>query len=146
MARIERDMFRDLDWTKVYAKPSSAVSDAAGIAYLRIRQHELRRQRKLRTLRRMAGAAACVALIVGAAVFILHEKGGSPDHVVPLASDVLVLRENDEVYASRADEYFHMRTDCPKVMGAHVALKLVTALEFEKELCPDCGANYRVER
>ncbi len=141
----ERDALRDLDWSKVYARVPEEVRDGVRVAHLRIRQRELRRQKQRRRLRWAACAAACLALVVGASLLLLNGKGRAPDQVVPLAPEVLALRGGDVVYASRADEFYHVRRDCPRAGERCVALKLVTALEFEKELCPECGANYAVE-
>ena len=78
--------------------------------------------------------------------YLLRGREAAPDSVTPLAPNVIVLHTSDEVYASRADACFHVRPDCPKAAAEGVVLKLVTALEFGKELCPDCGANYVVEK
>ena len=80
-----------------------------------------------------------------AAVILLRIGAGAPDRVVPLAPEPVLLDDDSEVFASRADECFHVRADCPRIEGEAVALKLVTAVEFEKTLCPACGANARVE-
>lgn len=146
MARDERDALRDLDWSKVCADVPDEVRDGARVAYLRIRQHELRWQKLRGRLRVAACAAACLALIAGASALLLRGKGNAPDQVVPLAPEAVPLRAGDEVYASRNDGCFHVRRDCPSAESEPVALKLVTALEFGKELCPDCGANYSLEK
>ena len=137
MRENDRDMLRELDWSKVYASVPGAVDDGVRVAFLRIRQRRARRQRMVR----WAACAACLALAVGAAALFLNRQENAPDRVVPLAPEMTALDGDSEVYASREDAHFHLRPDCAKIEGEAVALKLVTALEFEKELCSDCGAN-----
>ena len=141
MRKNDRDELRALDWSKVYADVPGAVDDGVRVAFHRIRERRARRMR----LVRVAASAACLVLIAGAAAFVLRGGESAPDYVVPLAPDVPVLTADSEVYASREDAHFHVRGDCPSLEGEAVVLKLVTALEFEKELCPDCGKNVLVE-
>ena len=140
MRENERDMLREMDWRQVYSSVPGAVNDGVQLAFMRIRQ---RRQRRRRTLRWIA-CAACLALVTGAAAFMLS-GARAPDRVVPLAPEKLRLDADSDVYASRADEFFHVCPDCSKIEGKAVALKLVTALEFEKALCPSCGADVSME-
>ena len=137
MRQNDRDALRELDWSKVYASVPGAVNDGARVAFLRIRQREMQRRRIVR----WSACAACLMLLVGAAALFLNQQRNAPDRVIPLAPEITALDGDSEVYASREDAHFHLRPDCGKIEGEAVALKLVTALEFEKELCPDCGAN-----
>ena len=137
MRENDRDMLRDLDWSKVYASVPGAVDDGVRVAFLRIRQRRMRRQKALRWV----ACAACLVLLVGAAALFLNREENAPDRVIPLAPEMTALDSDAEVYASREDAHFHTRMDCPRIEGEAVALKLVTAMEFEKTVCPDCGAN-----
>ena len=134
----ENDRLHALDWSRVYADIPGAVEDGVGVAFLRIRGYRNRRRRILRW-------AACAALVIGAAAILLRGGAGAPDRVVPLAPEPVRLNDDSQVFASRADACFHVRADCVKIEGEAVVLKLVTAVEFEKALCPVCGANARVE-
>ena len=40
---------------------------------------------------------------------------------------------------------FHVHGECPEASDTAVQLPLVTALEFEKTLCPVCGVNVQIE-
>lgn len=137
MRKNDRDPLRELDWSKVYADVPGAVSDGVRIAQLRIRQHEQRRRRAARWI----ACAACLTLAVGAVAYVLQSGQRAPDRVVPLAPEVVHLDDTSEVYASREDAHYHIAPDCPKIEGEAVALKRVTAVEFEKTLCPSCGAS-----
>lgn len=137
MRRDEQDDLRMLDWSKVYANVPGAVDDGVRVAFLRIRE---RRKKRLRMLR-MTACAACALIAVGAAAFMLRGGERAPDRVVPLAPEMVVLNDDSEVYASREDAHFHMSAACEKIEGEAVALKFVTAREFEKTVCPACGGN-----
>ena len=139
--RENRDVLRELDWSKVYADVPGTVRDAAYIARLRIRERERRRRRNLRA----AACAACLTVVVGAAALLLRGGAATPDRVVPLAPDAIHMSADTEVYASREDAHYHLRPDCARIEGETVVLKLVTALEFEKIPCPACGSNAVVE-
>ena len=132
----DRDALRELDWSKVYAPVPGAVDDGVRVAFLRIRQRGLHRRRALK----WAVCAACLVLCAGAALMFRSESR-APDRVVPLAPEAVRLDADSVVYASRADACFHVKPDCERIEGEIVALKLVTAREFEKALCPACGAN-----
>ena len=137
MRENDRDVLRELDWSQVYASVPGAVDDGVRVAFMRIRQRRMRRRR----MARWVACAACLALVAGAAAVFLSRGQSAPDRVVPLAPEMTELDGDSEVYASREDAHFHLRSDCGRIEGEVVALKLVTALEFEKELCPVCGAN-----
>lgn len=142
MTSDKRDFLRDLDWSGVYARVPEEVNEAARAAFSRIRQRKLRRAK----LMRAAVTAACVMLVAGGALLLLRGGEGAPDdRVAPPAPEVVPLLIQDTVYASATDEHYHVRADCPNLTGEPVALKLVTALEFEKTLCPDCGKKYYVD-
>ena len=137
MRRDERDELFALDWSKVYANVPGAVDDGVRIAFMRIRES---RRRRLRTLR-IAACAACAVIAVGAAALLLRGGGSAPDRVVPLAPEAVTLTDDSVVYASREDAHFHLKADCARAEGETVALKYVTAREFEKTACSACGAS-----
>lgn len=138
MRENERDALRDLDWTRVYARAPGAVEEGARVAFARIRARERRRQR----IARGAALAACLVLIAGGGAMLLLRGGGGPqDRVAAQLREAKQLNADDAVYASRADAYYHVAADCPEIEGRPVALQLITAVEFEKELCPACGAD-----
>ena len=140
MRRDERDELRMLDWSKVYGNVPGAVDDGVRVAFLRIRERRARRMRLIR----IAASAACLVIIAGAAAFMLRGRESAPDYVAPLAPEVIRLTNDSEVYASREDAYFHLRPECPRAGEAAVALKLITAREFEKTLCPICRGGAEV--
>ena len=137
MRRDERDELLTLDWSKVYANVPDAVDDGVRVAFLRIRE---RRRRRARTLR-LTACAACLLVLVGAAAMALRGGESAPDRVVPLAPESIRLNDDSEVYASRDDARYHVRPECPQAGDEVVSLKLITAKEFEKTLCPVCGGN-----
>lgn len=141
MRKNDRDPLRELDWSKVYADVPGAVSDAVRVAALRIRQREQRRKRAARWI----ACAACLALAIGAVAYVLQSGQRAPDRVIPLAPEAVQLNDDSEVYASRVDGCYHVVPDCPKIAGEAVALRRVTAVEFEKTLCPYCGAGVAVD-
>ena len=141
MRRDERDELFALDWSKVYANVPGAVDDGVRVAFLRIRE---RRRKRMRMLR-LTACAACLLVMAGAAGLMLRGGQSAPDRVVPLAPEAIQLTGDSEVYASRGDDCFHVRPECPRAEGEPVALKLVTAKEFEKTLCPVCGSGVAID-
>ena len=141
MRRDERDELKHLDWSKIYANVPGAVDDGVRVAFLRIRE---RRMKRMRTLR-LAACAACLVIVAGAAGFMLRGGQSAPDRVVPLAPEAVTLTDDSEVYASREDACFHIHADCPRIEGEAVALKLITAREFEKTPCPECAGSVLME-
>lgn len=133
----KQDFLKDLDWFGVYADVPDSVSAGAQYAFLRIRQREKRRRFVIRSL----SAAACIVLMLCVGVFALRSPGKAPDIVAAPEISVEMLEPGDTVYAAQADDYFHIRTDCSSAMAEQVRLQLVTALEFDKEKCPVCGAG-----
>ena len=132
-----QDFLKDLDWSGVYANVPESVSAGARYAFLRIRQREKKRRFVIRSL----SAAAAVVLMLGVGVFALRSPGKAPDIVAAPEISVHILQNSDHVYAARADDYFHIRSDCSAAMAEQVELQLVTALEFDKEKCMICGAE-----
>ena len=94
----------------------------------------------LNSLRALACAAG-LALIVGVAGLTLGREKDMTDRVAAPSASLRTLREDEIVSSAAADACFHLRKDCSRAEADQVALQLVTALEFEKELCPACGGN-----
>lgn len=133
----ERDMLKDLDWSKVYTEVPDSVSAGVQYAFMRIR----RREKQRRMILRVSAAAACVAFAAALGGFMFRGSGDSPDLVASPEMELRVLAMGDRVYAARADDYFHIHAACPSAMAEQVELQLVTALEFDKQKCGVCGAN-----
>lgn len=139
MNRIDEfDALRRENWDSVYADVPSSVEEGVQLAFERIRAHERRRKQTLRLI--SMAACLCVALGVGA-VALRSGPADAPDRVAASVTDVRILARDEAVYASKVDACFHIKPDCGKVQGEAVELRLLTALEFEKGLCPDCGAG-----
>lgn len=130
------------NWADVYADVPESVQLGVQFAFMRIRAREKRRRNTLRAL----ACAACVALVVGAAGLALRMNGREnvPDRVISPDIELQMLHGNDIVYAAQADACFHVRSDCDEAMTEQVEMQLQTALEFEKKLCPVCGAHVRL--
>lgn len=138
MKRInETDVLREEKWSDVYRKVPESVNEGVLLAFERIRIRERRRRWTLRAV----SLAACLCLVMGAGALVLGGRRDGVDHVTAPAAQVRVLTENTIVYASMEDEYFHVYKACSEICGEPVELPLITALEFEKRLCPVCGAN-----
>lgn len=135
--REERDVLRELDWSKVYANVPGAVSDGVRVAQLRIRERGWRRKKMMQAV----ACAACLVVVAGGSALLLYNRARTPDCVLPLPPVSAALDANSDVYASRDDVYYHVRPDCNRIEGEMVELKLVTALEFEKKPCPVCAGN-----
>ena len=133
----ELDDLRNEAWSEVYADVPDSVQTGVQFAFMRIRAREKRRRTALRAL----ACAACLALVIGAAGFMLGREADAPDRVAAPNVELRTLKSDDIVYAARADACFHVRADCSEAMAEQVELQLITALEFEKKLCPVCGAN-----
>lgn len=134
----DRDALRERDWKGVWARTPDCVTDGMHAAFDRIHARELRR----RQVRKIALCAACVVLALGMAAYGVRARMNDRlDHVAQPQIEALVLTQDSEVFAANADPCFHIRADCPKAGDGCVALKLISALEFEKTLCPVCGAN-----
>ena len=132
-----QDFLRELDWSGVYADVPESVKAGAQYAFLRIRQ----REKKRRFVMRCLSAAACIVLMLCAGFFTLGRESDAPDIVSQPEITVHILNESDHVFAAQADDYFHIRSDCPAAMAEQVQLQLITALEFSKEKCSVCGAE-----
>lgn len=128
------------DWAQIYSKVPEEVGDGVRIAFARIRARERRRARRMRVL----ACAACLVLALGAGALALSGARRPPDRVTPPVADADAPDLGAVVYAAKADPFFHLRPDCPRAERELVQLKLVTALEFEKAPCPDCGARVRL--
>lgn len=133
-----RDALRSCDWQRVWEKTPECVTDGMHAAFDRIHAREVRRRRA----RRIALCAACAALALGITAYGVRTRlSNRLDHVAQPEIEALVLTQDSEVFAANADPCFHLHADCPQADENCVALKLVSALEFGKTLCPVCGAN-----
>ena len=136
----EKDELLRMDWSRVYGDVPDAVRGGVEGAFARIRKREARR----RGARRALLCAACLALALGTVSFALSGRQNVPDRVAQPTAEAMALGDMDAVYAAKDDPCYHMDENCDARRGALVELKLITALEFEKALCPVCGANVRL--
>lgn len=135
--RNETDVLKGEDWDGLYADVPDAV--VAGVEASLARIH--RRERRARFALRAMACAAGLALIVGVAGLTLGRGKDTMDRVAAPGASLRTLREDEIVYSAPADDCFHLRKNCSRAEGDQLALQLVTALEFEKALCPACGAD-----
>lgn len=141
MNRIEDfDALRSQDWSSVYADVPDCVNEGVQLAFARIRAHERRRKNTMRVL----ACAACLVLVAGVAGITLRREPEAPDRVAAAQLQLRTLAMESVVYAAQADACFHVDSGCSAAMAEQVQLQLVTALEFEKELCPVCGRNVQL--
>lgn len=136
----EFDALKNENWGKVYADVPDSVHAGVQFAFMRIRAQEKRRKNAMRVL----ACAACLALVIGMAALMLGRSADAPDRVAAPNVELRVLKNSDIVYAARADACFHVYGNCSEAMAEQVELQLVTALEFEKELCRVCGAKVQL--
>lgn len=136
----EFDTLKNEDWAQVYGSVPEGVNAGVQFAFARIHAREKRRRRVMRAL----ACAACIALVMGTGSLVLRREADAPDRIASPAAELKVLGEDSVVFAAMADAYFHVHASCKEAMAEQVELQLVTALEFEKELCPVCGANVRL--
>ena len=85
-----------------------------------------------------------LVLVVGAAALTLRREPEAPDRVAAPQVQLRTLTMESTVYAAQADPYFHVDSGCSAAMAEQVQLQLVTAMEFEKEICPNCGRNVQL--
>lgn len=139
MNRIEEfDALRKENWDDVFADVPQSVNEGVQLAFERIHAYERRRKQGLRLI--SIAACLCVVLSVGA-VALRGAPAKAPDRVAAPITETRILARDELVHASMGDPCFHVRTDCEKIQGETVELQLMTALEFEKSLCPVCGAG-----
>ena len=120
-----RGALRSCDWQRVWEKTPECVTDGMHAAFDRIHAREVRRK-----------------LALGITAYGVRTRlSNRLDHVAQPEIEALVLTQDSEVFAANADPCFHLHADCPQADGNCVTLKLVSALEFDKTLCPVCGAN-----
>lgn len=136
----ELDALKREDWSKVYGAVPEGVNAGVQFAFARIHARERRRRVVMRSL----ALAACLALVIGMGSLTLFRGADAPDRVAAPAPEAKVLSGDSIVYAARADACFHVHSGCSAAMAEQVELQLVTALEFEKKLCPVCGVNVRL--
>ena len=138
----EMDPLRREDWANVYSDVPEEVNIGVKLAFARIRRREARRKKIVR----IAACAAALALTVGVCSLALgRRQTDAPDRVSVPVADARILTGGDIVYASNGDDCFHVHGECPEASETAVQLPLVTALEFEKTLCPVCGVNVQIE-
>lgn len=139
MNRIEEfDALRNENWDGVYADVPQSVNEGVQLAFARIRAHERRRKQTFRLI----SMAACLCVVLGVgAVALRSGPADAPDRVAAPVTELRILPRDEIVHASKADACFHIKPDCSKIEGETVELQLMTALEFEKRLCPACGAG-----
>lgn len=140
----QMDPLRSENWAGVYQNVPKEVDAAVKLAFVRIRRHEQRKKRMIRTL----SLAACTVLAVGVCAVSLRGRTvpDTPDRVAAPVKEITILSLNDTVYSSNDDACFHVYENCSHAGGKTVKLQLVTALEFEKTLCETCGANVQIEK
>lgn len=139
MNRIDEfDALRNENWDGVYADVPQSVNEGVQLAFARIRAHERRRKQTFRLI--SIAACLCIALGVGA-VALRSGPADAPDRVASPVTELKVLARDEVVHASKVDACFHIKADCSKIEGEAVELQLMTALEFEKSLCPACGVG-----
>ena len=144
MNRIDEfDALKTLDWSGLYKDVPRSVNDGVQFAFARIRAREKRRRQVVRML--SAAACLCILLGAGAAVLLQGREGtNAPDIVAAPEAQLQTLAGDALVTASMEDPCFHIRSDCARIRGNAVELQLRTALEFEKQLCPECGGDVRL--
>jgi len=141
MSRIDEfDALRNEDWSRVYADVPHCVNEGVQLAFARIRARERRRRATARTL----AFAACFVLVFGAAGLMLRRDPDTTDRVAAPQVELRSLNYDSIVYAAQADPYFHINSRCSAAMAEQVKLQLVTALEFQKEICSICGGNVQL--
>jgi len=139
MNRIDEfDALRNENWDGVYGDVPPAVNEGVQLAFERIHAYERRCRQGLRLI--SIAACLCVALGVGAVV-LRSGAAKAPDRVASSITEKRILARDETVYASKEDACFHVRTDCAQIQGETVELQLMTALEFEKSLCGECGVG-----
>lgn len=140
----ENDALRGENWAQLYSDVPDCVADGVSLAFRRIRAAELRKKRIIR----IAACAACLCAVIGAGAAALLNRPvpDVPDTVAPQTYESVVLTMDDTVLTSNADRYFHRYKECPDTDENAVAVKVATALEFEKTPCPVCCANARIEK
>lgn len=134
----EMDALRKENWGEVYREVPQSVNDGVQLAFARIRAHERRRKQ----IYRAVSVAACLCVALGVGAVALKGRGSdAPDRVAAPVVQMRLLARDEIVYACKEDACFHLKADCAQRRGDLVELLLETALEFEKELCPACGAG-----
>ena len=136
----EFDALKNEDWSNVYGAVPESVNIGVQFAFSRIHAREKRRRQ---TMRFMA-LAACLALVIGMGSIVFRREADAPDRIASPEVELRVLAPDSIVHAAMADAYFHIQSNCSGAMAEQVELPLITALEFEKEICPICGANVRL--
>jgi len=141
MNRIDEfDALKNADWSGVYRDVPQSVNEGVQMAFARIRAHERRRRFTLR----MISVAACLCVLVGTGAMVLGRNRHSADRVAAPVTELPVLTSESIVYASLNDPCFHVHAGCSRIQGEAVELQVITAMEFEKELCTGCGANVQI--
>lgn len=123
------------NWQAVYSDIPDCVQFAA---YSALRRIQLRKKRR-RKFAAIGAAAACLAVTAA----VLFAKLDVPDRTAVTAKPVIVLTAESVVFASEDDPLFHIDRSCS---DHSVELPLITALEFDKTLCPVCGARAVIEK
>lgn len=142
---IREDGLRNIDFCSAFPETPAAIHDAVLKAQVDIRRYQKRRI----MIRNLATAvAACLVVMLSAAVFFARSNQVNNDTVTPPVlsqSDMAIDRETP-VFTSRTDPYYHSTLDCDSAYEDSVEIPLITALEFEKSACPACAGELMVSR
>lgn len=97
----------------------------------------VRAGRKIRARRRYARLMLCAAaLLIAAGTLPLIRRGGARDVALVQTS---AGKSGKVVWTSQKDEFYHARADCEDVLAGAVSMQEISALEFQKTICPKCG-------
>ena len=132
---MNRKNIENQDWQSLYADVPDCVRFAAGSALRTIRTRKKQRS----GLAAIAALAACLAIT---AAVLLIRPNALPDHTAVEPRPAIILTAQSIVFTAKDDPYFHIDRTCA---DHSVEVHLCTALEFDKTICPVCGARAAIE-
>lgn len=135
---LKEDKLRQIDFDVAYPNTPLCIHEALQRGKTDIQRYE---HKKIAN-RRIAAIAAAFVLIIGITAIMAMRTGNKIEDAVtaPVLSENRIAMDMEAVvFTSKEDPYYHRDQNCSLAGETNVEIPLITALEFEKRGCTDCG-------
>lgn len=136
---MNEDKLMQIDFNAAYPNTPLCIHEALQQGKMDIERYE---RKKIAKRRRIAAIAAAFVLIIGITAIMEMRTGNKMEDAVtsPVLSENRIAMDMETVvFTSKEDPYYHRDQNCSLAGETNVEIPLITALEFEKRGCPDCG-------
>lgn len=141
MSKIDNQKYNIemIDFNTAYPETPACIDRAVILADEDIHRYE---NKKAKRISAIACAAAAIIMLAGASALVFSDiERNNSDLIVPpvLSEKEIQVDMEMQVYSSKDDPYYHINMDCVLAAESSVGLPLITAIEFEKTACSECG-------